>query len=59
MLTASQGENAPVNRGDKALSTGFSEIGEADGNNQKRFQPFPQRNDERLQHEDSLRRPGT
>ena len=50
-------DDAPVHRRDQAVPTRFSEVGEADGHDEERFQPFPQRHDERLQHDESLRRP--
>ena len=41
--------DAPVNGGDEAAA-GFSEVRQADGDDQKRFEPFTEGDDERLQH---------
>jgi len=39
-----------VDRGNQFASSALAQIGKADGDNQKGFEPFPERDDERLKH---------
>ena len=49
MLSSIETPDPPMNRGDELPPPRFPEVGEADGNDQKGLEAFPQRNDECLQ----------
>ena len=42
--------DAPVNRRNQRPAAGLPQVGEADGDDQKRLEPFPERDDECLEH---------
>ena len=46
-----RGGNAPVDGRNQLASAGLAKVGEADGHDEKRLEPFAEGNDERLQHD--------
>ena len=51
MLSGNRQRRCPSERRGSGAAARSSEVGQADGDDEKRFQPFPQRHDERLQHD--------
>ena len=56
MLSAIDATMPQRTAGMSAVPARLTKIGEADSHNEERFQPLAQGHDERLQHDDCLRR---
>ena len=51
MLISNGQHDAPVHGGNQFAPAALAEVGEADGDDEEGFEPFPERDDERLQHD--------
>ncbi len=54
MLKSTDSADAPVNGGNELMSPALAQVREADGDDEKGLEPFPEGDDERLQHDGDL-----